>query len=156
MTMKVALLATFTLLTPLTTAQEGTILDPARLPSCAFSCGTLISAQSLCVPPIAPPQGQAIYQTCFCNSNYLAGYKAGAASPACDDVCTSNGDRQAILQWYTGLCTGGVVVVPQGNAANPGAADPAATAGAPGSTATSSSGSSGSSQQSGSGAQKSW
>ena len=122
-------LATLALLTPLTLAQEGTILDPAFLPQCAFQCGTLLSAQQLCVPPTAPAQGQAIYQSCFCNSNYLVTYKAGAASPVCDDVCTSDADRQQILGWYTQLCAAGAqVVIPQGNAPNEAVApaDPAA------------------------------
>jgi hypothetical protein len=37
-------------------------------------------------------------------------------------VCTSDADRQAILQWYTGLCTGGQVVIPNGGGATGGGA----------------------------------
>ena len=116
---KPALAAVLALLLPAVLAQEGTILDPSVLPACAFTCANLNAAQQLCVPPVAPPQGQGVYQTCFCTSNYLAPYAAGAASPSCDDTCTSDADKQAILQWYTGLCTGGVVVIPSGNAPNP-------------------------------------
>ncbi|KIW03316.1 uncharacterized protein PV09_05527 [Verruconis gallopava] len=106
------------LLANLVAAQVGTLLDPSKLPKCAFSCQTLVSAAQLCVPPIAPVQSQAIYQTCFCNSNYLVNYKAGGVSPTCDDACSSESDRKEIQQWYVKLCSSGAVVTPQGNQVN--------------------------------------
>jgi hypothetical protein len=148
------LLLTLALLFTLTAAQVGTILDPSKLPQCAFSCQTLVSAQSLCVPPVAPQQDQATYQTCFCNSNYLVNYKAGAVSPTCDDACSSDDDRKAIQQWFVKLCSGGTVVTPVGNGANV-----AATAAASGSAATgAATGTTGQSSGSGSSSsgQKSW
>lgn len=108
-------LAVFAALSSLVHAQEGTIIDPSKLPQCALSCNLLTSAQSLCVPPVAPANGQASYQTCFCNSNFLVNYKAGSSAGVCDAECTSDADRQQILQWYTGLCNGGTVVIPAGN-----------------------------------------
>jgi hypothetical protein len=113
--MKTTRLLSLTLLSTLASAQVGTILDSSQLPQCAFSCQTLLSAQQLCVPPVAPSQDQATYQTCFCNSNYLVGYKAGAVSPTCDDACSSDNDRKAIQQWFVKLCSSGAVVTPQGN-----------------------------------------
>lgn len=140
-TMTSKILLALAILTTFAAAQVGTLLDPSKLPNCAFSCQTLLSAQSLCVPPTAPNSNQATYQTCFCNSNYLAGYKAGAVSPTCDDACSTESDRQAIQQWFVSLCSGGAVVTPVGNEDN---------------TAVTATGAASSASSKGSGGQKSW
>jgi hypothetical protein len=133
------LLSTILSLAVTISAQQGTILDKSKLPACALQCANLENSQKLCVPPIAPAQGQAVYQACFCNSNYLVNYKSGTPTGVCDAECPAAADRQQILTWYTGLCTGGVVVIP-----NNGVATTATTtaAGAAGTSTTSSSSSS--------------
>jgi hypothetical protein len=127
------------LLTSFTSAQTGTILDHARLPDCAFQCPILLGAQSLCVPPSAPQADQGSYQTCFCNSNYLAVFRVGGTAGVCDVTCQPNEIVQ-IQQWFQGLCTGGVVVIPNGGDA---AAAPTTTVGS-GSSSTAKPSSSGS------------
>jgi hypothetical protein len=101
------------LLSAFTSAQTGTILDHARLPDCAFQCPVLLGAQSLCVPPSAPQADQGSYQSCFCNSNYLAVFRVGGTAGVCDGTCQPDEIVQ-IQQWFQGLCTGGVVVIPNG------------------------------------------
>jgi hypothetical protein len=123
-------------------AQQGTILDKSKLPSCAFQCANLENAQNLCVPPIAPAQGQGVYQACFCNSNYLVNYKTGTPTGVCDAECPAAADRQQILTWYTGLCIGGVVVIPNNGVST------SATTTASGTASTSTSSSSSSSKKS--------
>lgn len=93
-------------------AQVGQILDKSKLPSCAFNCQLLTQAQSLCVPPTAPTADPAVYQTCFCNSNYVAPFRAGGTAGVCDAECPVASDLTKIQQWFTGLCTGGAVVIP--------------------------------------------
>lgn len=139
--MTTRILFAIALLTTFAAGQVGTLLDPSKLPKCALSCQTLLSAQSLCVPPTAPNSNQATYQTCFCNSNYLVGYKAGAVSPTCDDACSTESDRQAIQQWFVSLCSSGAVVTPVGNEDN---------------TAVTATGTASSAGSKGSGGQKSW
>jgi hypothetical protein len=119
------------------TAQVGQILDKSKLPACAFSCQLLLSAQALCVPPTAPQADPSVYQTCFCQSNYLANYRQGISTGVCDNECPSASDRTAIEQWYNGLCQGGVVVIPN----NGGTAATTTTAGAGSETTAASSGS---------------
>jgi hypothetical protein len=119
-------------------AQEGTILDHSKLPTCAFQCTLLLQAQSLCVPPTAPAQGQAIYQTCFCNSNYLAPYKAGSPTGVCDAACPAAADEQQILSWYKGLCTGGAVVIPNNGVSGSGTSTTSAASTATATTSSSS------------------
>jgi hypothetical protein len=106
-------IAAILLISTLTSAQTGTILDHSRLPDCAFQCPTLLGAQASCVPPSAPQADQGTYQTCFCNSNPLAPFRAGGTAGVCDGTCQQN-DLVQIQQWFQGLCTGGVVVIPNG------------------------------------------
>ena len=103
------------ILVPLTATQQSpaVTLLPASLPACASSCPILQQAQSACVPPAAPATGPASYQSCFCQSGYLAATRAatraaGTANPAaipnvCDPQCAAS-DFQAIAQWYAGYC----------------------------------------------------
>lgn len=93
-------------------AQVGQILDKSKLPTCAFNCALLTQAQSLCVPPIAPTADPGVYQACFCNSNYLAPLRTGVSTGVCDAECTAATDLTQIQTWFTGLCQGGVVVIP--------------------------------------------
>ena len=109
-------LITFVLLSNPTTAQVGTILDHSKLPNCAFSCQTLLNAQSTCVPSGgAPTSNQQTYQSCFCQSSYLVPFKSSPVD-ICQGGCTAT-DLQQIQSWYTNLCNGGVVVTPGGSAA---------------------------------------
>lgn len=114
------ILLTFLSLSSIAHAQIGQILDKSKLPSCAFNCQLLTQAQSLCVPPTAPTADPAVYQTCFCNSNYVAPFRAGGTAGVCDAECPTPSDLTAIQQWFTGLCTGGVVVIPNNGAVQPG------------------------------------
>jgi hypothetical protein len=98
-------------------AQVGQILDKSKLPSCAFNCQLLTQAQSLCVPPTAPTADPGVYQTCFCNSNYVAPFRAGGTAGVCDAECPVASDLTKIQQWFTGLCTGGAVVIPNNGVA---------------------------------------
>jgi hypothetical protein len=143
---------TFLSLSSVVSAQVGQILDKSKLPSCAFNCQLLTQAQSLCVPPSAPQADPAIYQTCFCNSNYVAPFRAGGTAGVCDAECPTPSDLVKIQQWFSGLCTGGVVVIP-----NNGVATTTATGTTTASTATGTAALSGGSTSSGSGSgHKSW
>ena len=97
-------------------AQVGTILDHSKLPNCAFSCQTLLNAQSACVPSGgAPTTDQATYQSCFCQSAYLSQFK-NTEYDICNGGCSTS-DLQTIQSWYTHLCDDGVVVTPGGSTA---------------------------------------
>jgi hypothetical protein len=98
-------------------AQVGQILDKSKLPTCAFNCQLLDQAQSLCVPPTAPTSDPAVYQTCFCNSNYLVPFKTGPTGVCTAAECPDASDLTKIQQWFTGLCTGGAVVIPNNGVA---------------------------------------
>lgn len=124
-------------------AQVGQILDRSKLPSCAFNCALLTSAQTLCVPPTAPTADASTYQTCFCNSNYLAPFKAGATTGVCDAECTSASDLTQIQKWFTGLCTGGTVVIPNNAVVATGTTTASTATRTPSSGSSSSGGSSG-------------
>lgn len=92
------------LLTSLTSAQQPTLL-PSTLPACARTCPVLIQAQTGCVPPAAPVTDAGTYQSCFCQSGYLAPLKASSANicaPQCPD-----GDFATINTWYKGFCAPG-------------------------------------------------
>ena len=67
-------------------ANNPTTLLPASLPACAQACTVLLQAQSACVPPAAPAAGPAAYQSCFCQSGYLAPLRTGASTV--QNVCT--------------------------------------------------------------------
>ncbi|KAE9971521.1 hypothetical protein EG328_005528 [Venturia inaequalis] len=129
-------------------AQVGQILDRSKLPSCAFNCALLTSAQTLCVPPTAPTANAATYQTCFCNSNYLAPFKAGVTTGVCDAECPSPSDLTQIQKWFAGLCISSTAVVVPNNAAVATGTTTALTATATASSKSSSGG--------GSGGHKSW
>ncbi|QDS72765.1 hypothetical protein FKW77_004393 [Venturia effusa] len=124
-------------------AQVGQILDRSKLPACAFNCALLTQAQSLCVPPTAPTADPGIYQSCFCNSNYLAPFRAGGTAGVCDAECTSATDLSQIQQWFKGLCTSGVVVIPNDAVAATGTAAGSAATGTPSSVSSSSGSNSG-------------
>ena len=116
-------LAAFTLLSSPTIAQVGTLLDHSKLPNCAFSCQTLLNAQSACVPSGgAPTTNQATYQSCFCQSAYLTQFKS-ASYDICNGVCSAT-QLQQIQSWYTSLCDSGVVVTPGGSAATSSGSSP--------------------------------
>ena len=101
---------------PSASAQVGTLLDKSKLPACALQCQNLLSAQAVCVPPSAQVTDQTTYQTCFCQSAYLATFKQSPID-ICGGVCTA-GELQSIQSWYDGLCTpGGPVVTPNQNGA---------------------------------------
>lgn len=109
---RLATLLTLLLLSAISAAQVGTVLDSSKLPACALKCQTLLTAQAGCVPPAAAVTSQATYQSCFLESAFLANYKAGIATGVCDSECPSTDDRNKILSWYTSLKNGGVVVTP--------------------------------------------
>ncbi|TID27248.1 integral membrane protein [Venturia nashicola] len=124
-------------------AQVGQILDKSKLPSCAFNCALLNSAQTLCVPPIAPTADAGTYQTCFCNSNYLTTFKSGGTTGVCDAECTSASDKTQIQKWFVGLCNGGAVVVPNNAAVATGTLAASTATGTASSSSSSGGGSSG-------------
>ena len=82
-------------------AQQVTLI-PSTLPACATTCPSLINAQTLCVPPSAPVSSEAIYTSCFCQSNYLTPLKSSSAN-ICAPQC-SDGDFAAIDSWFNGFC----------------------------------------------------
>jgi hypothetical protein len=90
------------------------------------------------VPPSAQTSDQNTYQTCFCQSAYLATFKQSPID-ICAGVCTA-AELQQIQTWYTGLCTpGGPVVTPNQDGAAQPTSTAAAAAGAATSTASASS-----------------
>ncbi|MCJ1368673.1 hypothetical protein MMC16_007818 [Acarospora aff. strigata] len=92
------------LFSPLTHSQTPSLLNfaPGALPACANTCTALYNAQNACIPPAAPVTNQPIYQSCFCQSGYLAGLY-GSPDGVCDQACTG-ADRTQIQNWYKGLC----------------------------------------------------
>ena len=94
----------FLLLARLTSAQQPTLL-PATLPACAQTCPVVIQAQTGCVPPAAPVTDAATYQSCFCQSGYLAPLRASSAN-ICAPQC-ADGDFATISTWYKGFCAPG-------------------------------------------------
>ena len=93
------------LLARLISAQQPTLL-PATLPACAQTCPVLIQAQTGCVPPAAPVSNDGIYQSCFCQSGYLAPMRAASTTNICAPQC-ADGDFAAINTWYKGFCAVG-------------------------------------------------
>lgn len=95
-------LATFT--TAQTVLQYGT----GELPDCAKNCQAVTEANAACVPPSAPVTSQAIYDNCFCQSNFLANNLAAGSSSSvstvCNSACTDATDQLAIQNWYDALC----------------------------------------------------
>lgn len=85
------------------TAQNLLIYSSTALPDCAQQCTLLQNAASGCVPPAAPVTNTVIYESCFCQSGYLTGVKAGSDSSVCADVCGAD-DVQKIGQWYRSNC----------------------------------------------------
>jgi hypothetical protein len=138
----VVLLLTLLSLSTLIRAQQATIIDRSKLPACVSTCTTLTEAERLCVPPVAPAQNQAVYQTCFCQSNLLVNLKAGSAVGLCDAACPA-ADGARIESWFQGLCAAGAPVVTPGGGSNQGTS----TATSSGTTSTSTSSSSSSSDQ---------
>lgn len=110
------LLLVLPLFAPTTLTQATTLLNFATgaLPSCANTCTALYNAQDACVPPAAPVTNQAIYQSCFCQSAYLAPLYTSPAG-VCDQAC-GGADLTKIQSWYKGLCgqraAGAVAPVP--------------------------------------------
>ena len=102
------LIPAFLLLARLTSAQQPTLL-PTTLPACAQTCPVIIQAQAGCVPPAAPVTDAATYQSCFCQSGYLAPLKASSAN-ICAPQCV-DGDFATISTWYKGFCTPGAAAV---------------------------------------------
>jgi type II secretory pathway pseudopilin PulG len=129
MTSPLLSLSTLLLLSIPALAQVGTILDHSKLPNCAFSCQTLLNAQSACVPSGgAPTTDQATYQSCFCQSAYLVQFKS-TAFDICNGGCSTQ-ELQQIQSWYSGLCNAGVVVTPGGGAAQTSSGASSSTTGA--------------------------
>ncbi|KAF2433427.1 hypothetical protein EJ08DRAFT_647450 [Tothia fuscella] len=94
------------------TAQVGVLLDRAKAPACVFDCPTINAAQAVCIPPAVAPGTQATYQQCFCQSTYLATFRAGQSTGVCDGTCSA-ADNAKTQKWYMDLCkTGGAVVTP--------------------------------------------
>ena len=85
------------------TAQNLLIYSSTALPDCAQQCTLLQNAASGCVPPAAPVTNTVTYESCFCQSGYLTGVKAGSDSSVCADVCGAD-DVQKIGQWYRSNC----------------------------------------------------
>ena len=73
------------------------------LPACAQTCQLLQQAQAACFPPAVPTTDQATYQSCFCQSGYLATLRS-SPSGTCDAVCPSPGDQRTIQTWYLSTC----------------------------------------------------
>lgn len=98
------LLLVLPLFAPIALTQATTLLNFATgaLPSCANTCTALYNAQDACVPPAAPVTNQAIYQSCFCQSGYLAPLYTSPAG-VCDQAC-GGADLTKIQSWYKGLC----------------------------------------------------
>lgn len=78
------------------------LLIANTLPTCGQQCPILLQAQAGCVPPAAPVTNPNIYQSCFCQSDFLKPlYVAGSTTvcPAC-----SPQDMGTIENWYQTLC----------------------------------------------------
>jgi len=85
-------------------------------PACAVSCPLLLQAQASCLPPAAPVTDQAIYLSCFCQSDLLKPLK-NSPNGVCDAVCPAQSDLTALQAWYSGFCA--AVLPPQATATNP-------------------------------------
>lgn len=110
------------------------VLDPAKLPSCAFKCQKLVAAQDACIPPAQAVTSQNAYQGCFCSSPQITSLYSTSAG-LCDGTCSAD-DAQKIQKWYTGLCTGSAVVTP--SESTPTGSSTSSSAGAASSTSSSS------------------
>jgi hypothetical protein len=103
----------------LATGAAAQIVDQGAIPACARGAGCAIwqQAQQLCAPPTTPAPDR----TCFCNSNYLAPFRAGQAAGVCDVVCPP-ADQKALQAYFQSFCA------PNAKAATP---TPAAGGGGP-------------------------
>lgn len=77
-------------------------LIPSSLPQCGQTCPLLITAQNGCVPPAAPVTNSAIYQSCFCLSDFLKPLHAGGSTTVCPACSTQ--DIGTIENWFQKLC----------------------------------------------------
>lgn len=96
----------FALVFSLTAAQT---IIPATIPICAQTCPILLDAQRGCVPPAAPVEDPAIYQSCFCLSALLTQLPSSPAAvcPGCPA-----GDLVLLQSWFGDLCKPGAPVNP--------------------------------------------
>jgi hypothetical protein len=83
-------------------AQQLLLYGDSALPTCAQQCTVLQNAQAGCIPPAAPVTDNTIYESCFCQSGYLAPLKA-AGSTLCADVCGA-ADVAKVATWYQSNC----------------------------------------------------
>ncbi|GME55153.1 integral membrane protein [Neofusicoccum parvum] len=133
--LRLVTVALVALLAPRALAQQ--VVNYDALPACAKTCETLSTAQDGCVPPRAQVTTQETYNSCFCQSAFLTGWKSSSQG-VCDPSCTSSQDQTAVQQWFINFCEKGVGGVTSTAASSPGTSS-TATSSATDSTSTTSS-----------------
>jgi len=88
-----------------TSAQQLLVFGDNALPSCAQQCSSLSQAQAACVPPASPVTNQVNYQSCFCQSGYLAALE-NSPETVCGDVCSTTNELTQIATWYLDSAAG--------------------------------------------------